>query len=971
MLGQTLLTRYKIESELGRGSMGVVYRARDTLLDRDVAVKVLSQSNLGTESRLHLLAEARAVAKLEHPHIMTVYDAGEVDGVPFIVLQLVQGKSLLEWGALSFSQVLLIGKQLSDALAHAHRQGIIHRDVKPENVIVSGDDENLYARLMDFGLAYANGQHLTQGENHVGTAAYMAPEIILGQPASPQSDLYSLGVTLFEIATGHLPFEGDNLMAVLGGHLHSPVPSISAFKADIPPEFENLICRLLDKQPAWRPASAQEVYSALERLEPLKARIPFRTRNSNLPAQLTSFVGREKEIAEIKQALDERRLVTLTGSGGTGKTRLSLQVGEGMIEEFEHGVWFIELASISDEQLVAQIVASALRVPEETGGSIIEALVKYVKDKELLIILDNCEHLAQASAKLVKQLTQSCPHLSVLASSREPLHVAGEATYSVPSLSIPDPKKKITIETLKQFDAVRLFIDRAVTAQPTFQLTNQNAHAVAEICHNLDGIPLALELAAVRVRSLSVEKIAERLSQRFSLLTSGDKTVSPRQQTLRALIDWSHDMLSEPERAGLRRLSVFAGGWTLEAAESVIAGTYVDKMYVLDLLSNLVEKSLVTCNCTSEIPRYFMLETLRQYAGEKLDSSAETDLYRQIHAEYFLKLAEEAEPQLTGTEQAIWFNHLQTEHDNLRTAIEWAIGAAKTEMAQRLCGSLGRFWWVHGHMTEGRIWLKQALAIREGVSKEVQAKALRWAGGLAWPQGDLLAAKIAFDESISLYRELGDMAGMANVLGNLGTVAQNQGDYASAWEMFSQSLEFLRVLGNKWGMANALNNLGNVAQEQGDYAKAQTLQEESLAFRRELGDSRGMGIALNNLGSIALEQNKVESARAYFEQSLKINYEISARMMLAYNLSGMAQVLGGEGQAISAAQLQGATKKLLEEMGAPLEPYEQSLYEKTAIALKQALGEKYYQQAFEAGEAMSLEQTINLALRKEERSKAE
>jgi predicted ATPase/class 3 adenylate cyclase/Tfp pilus assembly protein PilF len=688
----------------------------------------------------------------------------------------------------------------------------------------------------------------------------------------------------------------------------------------------------------------------------------------NLPVQLTSFIGRERETAAVCRLLAEHRLVTLTGSGGTGKTRLSLKAAEQLLGSYPDGAWLVELAPLADPLLVPAIAATTLGVAETPGKSIADSLVDFLRQKRLLLILDNCEHLLEACAKLADRLLRASPDLTILASSRETLGVKGEAPFHVPPLSIPDTRHLPPLDQLSEYDAVRMFIERAGVVSPGFAINGDNATAVAQVVSRLDGIPLAIELAAARLRLLSVEQIALRLNDAFRLLTGGGRTVLPHHQTLRALVDWSHDMLSEPERAVLRRLSVFVGGWTLEAAETVCAGANVNEMDVLDLLSNLVEKSLVTCNCTGEIPRYFMLETLRQYAGEKLDSSAETEGYRQHHAEYFLKLAEEAEPQLTGTAQAKWYDRLETEHDNLRAAIEWAAGAAETEMAQRLCGALGRFWWVRGQMTEGRRWLQQVLAVREGVAIEVQAKALRWAGGLAWPQGDLHSAKIAFDESISLYRQLGDMAGMANVLGNLGTVAQNQGDYAGAWEMFSQSLEFLRELGNKWGMANALNNLGNVAQEQGDYEKAQTLHEESLAFRRELGDTRGMGIALNNLGSIALEQNNLELARAYFEQSLKINYKISARMMLAYNLSGMAQVLTGEGQEISAAQVQGATNKLLEEMGAPLEPYEQSLYEKTALALKQALGEGAYQQMFEAGKAMSLEQTVELALRKEVRA---
>ena len=399
---------------------------------------------------------------------------------------------------------------------------------------------------------------------------------------------------------------------------------------------------------------------------------------NNLPQPVTSFVGRESALGEVKRRLTASRLVTLLGAGGLGKTRLSLQVAAAALDDYPDGVWFVELAPQSDARLVPQAVASVLGIKEEAGRPVAETLLKYVKDRELLLILDNCEHLVQACAELTRQLLQSGPRVKVLATSREPLHLAGESTYPLPALSAPDMRTANTLEALMHYEAVRLFIDRALQAKPAFRMTDQNAGAVAALCHRLDGIPLALELAAARVRVLSVEKIAERLSDRFRLLTGGDQTAVPRQQTLRACIGWSYDLLAEPERALLRRLAVFAGGWAIEAAEAVGTGADTDTSGVLDLLARLVEKSLVALDAKGE--RYLLLETVREYARERLLESGEQADARRRHAEYCLALAREAEPFTRGgPKQKWWLDLLEVEHDNLRAALTWAFERPESE----------------------------------------------------------------------------------------------------------------------------------------------------------------------------------------------------------------------------------------------------------------------------------------------------
>ena len=433
---------------------------------------------------------------------------------------------------------------------------------------------------------------------------------------------------------------------------------------------------------------------------------PLRSLDSlpnNLPRQLTSFIGREREMAEVRRLLSTTRLLTLTGSGGCGKTRLALQVAADLVEAFAEGVWFVDLAPLSDPALVPQTVAATLRVREEPGRPILITLSEYLQPRHLLLVLDNCEHLVGACAELAQALLRACPHLQILATSREPLRIGGETTWRVPSLSLPDLLRLPLVESLAEYEAVRLFTDRAEVVLPGFLVTDQNALAVAQVCHRLDGIPLAIELAATRVKVLPVHQIAARLDDRFRLLTGGSRTALPRQQTLRAVMDWSYILLSEKERTLLRRLSVFAGGWTLDAAEAVCSGNRIETVEVLDLLAQLVDRSLVAVDREDAEARYRLLDTVRQYAREKLqDSGEETEVHGR-HREWFLDLAERTEPELLGPEQGVWLARLEAEHDNLRAALTWSQQEEEGgEAGLRLAGALGRFWWMRGHLTEGR-----------------------------------------------------------------------------------------------------------------------------------------------------------------------------------------------------------------------------------------------------------------------------
>ena len=520
-----------------------------------------------------------------------------------------------------------------------------------------------------------------------------------------------------------------------------------------------------------------------------KLAAPFPTLRSlaslpnNLPLQPTSFVGRESELTQICTLLTTARLLTLTGSGGCGKTRLALQVAADLLDGEGDGAWLVELAPLTDPNLVPATIASVLGLKEEPGKPITQSLVEYLKNKHLLLVLDNCEHLLDACAKLADTLIRQCPRVHILASSREALGIAGELTYRVPSLSLPDSSKHQTPESLSPFESVQLFIERALFQQSTFAVTNANAPALASICHRLDGIPLAIELAAARVRSLSVEEINGKLDQCFRLLTGGSRTALPRQQTLRALIDWSYDLLSETEKQVLERLAVFAGGWTLEAAEAVCASDDVEDWEVLDHLTSLTDKNLVIAEQKHGHTRYQLLETVRQYARDRLQERGGGEVWCERHLAYFVDLAEQAEPQMSRQEQSIWYTRLETEHDNFRAALTWACkDGSDPESGLQLVGCLWRFWYNRAD-SEGRVWCQLALEIegkrirRHAEVLRRHAEVLNGAGTLAYGQGDYTAAHSLYEESLTLHRDQGNRWGVATSLSNLGTLSRDQGNY--------------------------------------------------------------------------------------------------------------------------------------------------------------------------------------------------
>ncbi len=601
---------------------------------------------------------------------------------------------------------------------------------------------------------------------------------------------------------------------------------------------------------------------------------PLKTLDSypnNLPTRLTTFIGREDQIAEVKKDLKEHRLVTLTGSGGTGKTRLSLQVAADVLNLFPNGVWFIELAPLTDPDLIPQTILSEIGIVERQGKDPLDVLKEYLQEKQTLIVLDNCEHLVSASAQVVNALLRAAPKLKVLASSREALGVRGEMSYSVPSLSLPNPKHLPTIEGLSQYEAVRLLIDRALLVAPHFEVDKDNAPFIAQICYRLDGIPLAIELAAARIKMLSVDQISKRLDDRFRLLTGGARTALPRQQTLRALIDWSYDILDENEQLLLRRLSVFAGGWTLEAAEEVCAGDGIDSYDVFDLLSQLVNKSLVVVvdNSQSGETRYRMLETIRQYAREKLLEAGGSEALRDKHLVYFVKLAAQAEPELYRSNQGFWLNKLDDEFDNIRIALEWALNS-DMEAGLRLVVSLRFFWEARSLYREVAEWSAQLLE-RYPNENVLRTQALIICSIYISPLGKHAQARAMAERSLQLSRALHDQSSEAFSLMGLGIVVTSQGDLRHGIPLVEQSLALYQEMGNELGKAETTAWL---TLNHNDIARSKAYIKESLRMSRELGHLAWVAVCLRVLAQRVIWDGDFSSPAQWLEESLLINRQL-------------------------------------------------------------------------------------------------
>ncbi len=635
----------------------------------------------------------------------------------------------------------------------------------------------------------------------------------------------------------------------------------------------------------------------------------------NLPVALTSFVGREQELATVLNLLRHHRLLTIFGAGGSGKTRLALEAGRRLLKDYQAGVWLVELAVISDPGLVVQTVMTTLGVREQPGRNLNQVLREALQQRELLLILDNCEHLVAACAALAQQLLTACPQLRMLVTSREVLHVRGEVSWQLPTLSLPHPGQQLEHEQLVRYEALQLFVERASLHRPDFALTTANAEAVRDICMQLDGLPLAIELAAARIRLLSAVQISQRLHDRLSLLTTNDQQVLPRQRTLRDLLDWSYDLLTSAEQQLFAGLAVFHGGFTLTAAEAVCVSGQVAVVKVMNPLAALVDKSLVSRSEDAVDPRFSLLETIREYAQARLVGDGTADHYHARHLSYYHAAAQQWNLALRGAGQAAAIMQLEAEHDNLRIALEWSRSQPDhAAVGLSLATELTRFWSLRGYQSEGQRWLTELLAAVAHAPVELKARALYMIGNMALVSDDYAIARQMLEQSLSLSRQSLDSERTAAALDSLARVALYQDSYAEATGLLTESLELKRSLGSLQGVALSLANLGRVLRYQGRYAQARQLFAESLKLNEELANNLEAAVVCYDLGELHLDAGAADNATPWLSRSLVVARQVGSHQLAMWVLCAQAQVAMRSGDLTQAAILLSESRRLAEEL---------------------------------------------------------
>jgi len=942
VIGKTV-SHYRILEQLGGGGMGVVYRAEDVRLGRSVAVKFLPGSlSLDPDSVQRFRIEARAASSLNHPHICTVHDIGEFEGRDFIVMEALEGLTLkhrISQGPLEIDEIVAFGVQIADALGAAHGRGIVHRDIKPANLFLT---ERGDIKILDFGVAKlmpppqagtAASELPTRGTaagGLVGTMTYMSPEQARGQAVDARADLFSFGAVLYEMATGQRAFPGETPALIFDGILNRDPSPVSSLRPETPAELERIIKKALQKDRSLRYQTAAAVLSDLKAIASARygsaASAAAKPISGSLPAHRGRLIGRDEDLVALRERLllPDSRILTLTGCGGTGKTSLALIVASSVRSEFKDGVFWVPLDSITDVALVLPIIANTVGVKESVSKAVLDNLQEFLQSRQLLLLLDNFEQVIGAAPDVAK-LVAGCQDLKVLVTSRAVLHVSGEREFQVPPLAIPERERLPSVERLSNFAAVRLFLERAQEVRPEFELTDENAADVADVCRQLDGLPLALELAAARIKVLSPHGMRTRLDRGLSLLTGGARDLPERQQTLRNAMDWSYGLLAPAEQELCRRLAIFVRGCTLEAAEAVCSergpsserprkGSSID---VLDCLEALVDNSLLAREETSsDEPRFLMLQTIREFALECLAESGEEEALHRKHAQFFLSIAERVEPQLHGPRQAAWLERLEQEHDNLRAAMTWLLSEQDADGCLRLGVALGRFWRIHGHLSEGRGRLQEILALMGSRARSLlRCRALQSAGWLARDQGDYPNSQQLFEESLGIARELNDHRCLAWALIGLGFIARYRGDYGRARPLLEEARSSAREAGDREALAATLGHLVAVARDQGDYSFARPLLEESLSNYREIGDSLGIAWSFTNLGLVATALKEHDEAQRLHEQALTLYEKIGDRQNIAFTLNNLGRVATARGDYEAARSLHASALSKLSDVG--------------------------------------------------------
>jgi predicted ATPase len=999
--------------------MGEVYKARDSRLGRAIALKILPAHLADDESRRRFEQEARSASALTHPNIVTIHDVGDASGVAYLAMEFVEGQTLRELaaaGAMPITAWLRIAVQIADALAAAHDTRIVHRDLKPENILVTGDG---VAKILDFGLAKPmpalDGESLagtivhTQAGAVVGTFGYMSPEQIRGEAVDFRADQFSLGAILYELAAGRRAFGRRTAIETGSAVLTAEPEPLDRICPQIPPPLQWAIERCLAKDPKDRYGTTRDLHRDLvavhDRLSNVHARGQVFAR-SNLPNRATPLVGRERALAAIRQLLmrADVRWVTLTGPGGVGKSSLSVQVASELSDAFGGAVCFVPLAAIAEFRLVPSAIAQALDVRPQGSQSPLEALKRHLRMVRgpLLLVIDNFEHVADA-APLISELLESSPALKVLVTSRSVLHVYAEREYPVPPLALPDRRDLARVDKLAQCPAVALFVQRAVAARPDFTLTEEHAPAVAEICARLDGLPMAIELAAARIKLLPPSALLARLAGRLLSLSGGARDLPARQQTLRNAIDWSYGLLTPEEQRLFRRLAVFISGWTLESAEAVCDTRQDLGIDILDGIASLVDKSLAQraepAARADNDPRFLMLETIREYGLERLEAAGELAATQQAHAAYCLVLAEESGGSLRATAQIAWLAQCEAEHGNIRSALRYLLETRQTLWGLRLGAALLPFWEGHDR-SEGRATLTAFLDLPDaGTHVALRARALFALGAMLDQAGaipiheqalelfrdlgdlrgvgvchnalavskellgaDISSARRDFEESLAVWRQLGDEQNVARTLSNLAGVVVAEGDLARARVLYRECRAMFERLGDEEGATWTLMYEGDAARDDKDWQAARHLYDDALARFRASSNQWGIAAALTSLGHLAADSGDSATARGWYEQALEPLARTGDRRGTARLIEAFTCVAAREQDAVRALKLAGAAAAIRHALSAPLVGRERTRLESALDAVRLGPQGSAAATAWMEGWSMSVEEAIDYAL---------